>query len=69
MVLGERPQFANFENLDWNVQPGSPAYDMIKSCLIEEAGLYASDERATPPVRFSPDASPADWQGFPKKEH
>ena len=68
VILDEKPQFANFEHLDWNVQPGSPAYDIIKDCQFEKAGLYASNERATPPVKFSLDVSTADWQGFPKKE-
>ena len=68
VILDEKPQFANFEHLDWNVQYGSPAYDIIKDCQFEKAGLYASNERATPPVKFSLDVSTADWQGFPKKE-
>ena len=64
-IEGE-PHFADFKNLDWRVQPGSPAYDAIRACRFEDAGLYASDERASPPIKFSPDATKADWLGFPK---
>lgn len=46
------PGFVDYRRLDWRARPDSPYRALIDGCESEKAGLYASDERISPPVRF-----------------
>lgn len=45
------PGFSDFENLDWNLKPG-PTRDLVGVLPIGRMGLYESETRASPAVRF-----------------
>lgn len=58
------PGFANYKALDWMAKPGSEFADKISACRFGEAGLYASAERLSPPVKFGAGVTTPDWKGF-----
>ena len=56
------PGLADFRALDWSARPGSPHASQIAACGFERMGLYDSDERLTPVVKFGSDVTrPTGW--------
>lgn len=56
------PGLVDYENFRWTAKPGSSYASIINGCRTDAAGLYASSERLTPPVRFAPDVTkPLPW--------
>lgn len=61
------PGLRDYFGFDWRAKPGSPHADVIDACGFDRAGLYDSDERLTPAVKFAPDVTPPQpWGPAPK---
>ena len=52
------PGFVDFDGMDWNLKPGSPAYRALGDMRFREMGLYASPLRVSPPVKFGEGVTP-----------
>lgn len=50
------PGLVDYAHFDWRLKPGA-ARDVVGDLPIDRMGLYASPERASPPVKFGRDVS------------
>jgi len=51
------PGFVDYLHLDFNAKSGSPLEKAVGSTRFDEMGLYADENRFSPPVRFAPDVT------------
>ena len=58
LILAGDPGFVDYANFDWELKADSPAAKLVGRLDYAKTGLYASDERASPPVRFAADVTP-----------
>lgn len=52
------PGFVDYKGFDWNLKPGSPAYEKLGDNRFSEMGLFASPLRASAPVKFGEGVTP-----------
>ena len=64
LELAGDPGFVDYFAMDWELAPGSAARARVGETGASRMGLYASDERLTPPVRFGPGIMPPRRFGF-----
>ena len=50
-AMGEDPGFVDYAGFDWDLRPDSKLLQRLGKTRFGEMGLYASDERLSPPVR------------------
>ena len=62
------PGFRDYAGFDWRAAPDSPCKAQIDACRFEQMGLFESDLRASPAVKFGADMSPAFTLGEPPKD-
>ena len=64
LELADDPGFADYFGMDWSLKPGSAAAAKVGPTGFEKMGLYASDERFSPPVKFGDALTPPRKFGF-----
>lgn len=52
------PGFVDYKGFDWNLKPGSPAYEKLGDNRFSQMGLFASPLRASAPVKFGEGVTP-----------
>ena len=67
VTMGD-PGFRDYAGFDWRAAPDSPYRARIDACGFEKMGLFESDLRASPAVKFGADMSPAFALGEPPKD-
>lgn len=52
------PGFVDYAGFDWNLKPGTPAYEKLGNNRFSEMGLFPSSLRASAPVKFGEGVTP-----------